>query len=280
MRFLIPFIFAALLSGPAQAFTEDTGMFDGLQFVSETDLQSPQGGNLALCHVTRDFQVFGFPLMRQAQSYVLSADGCATDAGTQLTATQMEAAQSFGFIDESLPTTAKNSQVQNLRNAAPWIAIAIAMIFIIFRRIASLFSNGQKPMRQKASERILLILCYVGKCDGIVEAAEIATIAQTAQRLTGRAFKATEIIHVTDHLKLNLTLQDYINMGKGLRDAEKDTMMRAAFYVALANGRMLPAEHEFLKNLAIGIGMPGEDFRRVMNATFADLDIYPPARAA
>ena len=72
--------------------------------------------------------------------------------------------------------------------------------------------------------------------------------------------------------------QDYIDFGKVLRDSEKDTMMQGAFYVALSKGRVLPAEYEFITELAHGIGMPGEDFRRVMNLALNDLDLYPPVR--
>ena len=75
---------------------------------------------------------------------------------------------------------------------------------------------------------------------------------------------------------MDLTPQDYLDFGKGLRDSEKDVMMRGVFYVTLSSGRILPTEYNFLSELAHGIGMPGEDFRRVMNQAMADIEVYQP----
>ena len=276
IRFLIPFMAAAFLSSPAQAFTEDTGMFDGLQFVSATELTKPQGQALSLCHTTREFRILGYTITSNAVDYVLSSDGCAAQIDETLTAVQMEGAQSFDLIDANLPVIPENSQEQTMRNVAPWALMALAMLFIIFRRLTSLVGGGKKPLRSKASQRILTVMCYVARSRGAVAGKEISIIGQTAKRLTQRNFKPSEIMRITDQIDMNLSMQDFIEMGQGLRDSEKDRMMRGAFYVALADGRMLPPEHEFLTNLARGIGMPGEDFRRVMNITFNDLDTYPP----
>jgi hypothetical protein len=54
-------------------------------------------------------------------------------------------------------------------------------------------------------------------------------------------------------------------------------MMRGALYVALSSGRILQSEYKFVTELAHGIGMPGEDFRRVMNRAIADIEVYPPS---
>ncbi|WP_375254713.1 TerB family tellurite resistance protein [Yoonia sp.] len=276
IRFLIPFMAAALLGNPAQAFSDDTGMFDGLQFVSETELRKPQGQALSLCHTTREFRIWGVTITSNPVDYVLSSDGCITQIDATLTAVQLETAQSFDLIDASLPVTPENSQEQTMRNVAPWALIALAMLFIIFRRLTSLAGGGKKPLRSKASQRILTVMCYVARSRGAVDSKGVSIIGQTAKRLTQRNFKPSEIMRITDQIDMNLSMRDFIDFGTGLRDAEKDRMMRAAFYVALADGRMLPPEHEFLTNLAAGIGMPGEDFRRVMNLTFNDLDNYPP----
>lgn len=275
-RLILPFLFAVLLSGPAHAITEDSGLFDELDYIGDTNLVGSDGEFLALCYETSDFKVFGLSISSNVEGYGLSSDRCAT-LDQQLTTVQMEAAQSFNLIDPSLPAEPANSLQRNLGNAAIWFVIAVGMVWVIFRRTKSLLGfDVRRPMRRKASDRILGVMCYVGSCDGIVESHEIALICQTAQRLTRRSYKPAEVIHISDHVDLNLSLQDYINFGKGLWDSEKDVMMRAVFYIALASGRVLPSEHQFLKGLAMGIGMPGEDFRRVMNIAFSDLDRYPP----
>ena len=278
MRFIIPFLITAFFSSPVLAFTADTGMFDGLEFVADTDIAGNQAQTLSLCHEIQELKLFGFTVSSSVVGYVLSNDACTQTATRELSQDQMAAAQSFNLIDPDIPLVPANSFERSLENVTIWIAISLAMIAVIIRRIKSLSGRDmRKPMRKKAGDRILQVMCYVGKCDGIVAANEIAIIGETAQRLTRRPVKSSEVIHITDHISMDLTPQDFANFGKGLRDAEKDILMQGAFYVALASGRMLPAEHEFVTDLAYAIGMPGEDFRRVMNLTLLDLDLNPPS---
>jgi tellurite resistance protein len=276
IRFVIPLLLATFLSNPAQAFEAKTGQFDGLEFVAATTISGPGDSNLSLCHVTRDIRILGIPINSNVVGYALATDACTKQAARPFNKGQMEAAQSLGLVDQSLPAVPTNSLEKTLRNAAIWVAIILGLVAIIIRRIKSLAGHDvRRPLRRKASDRILLVMCYVAKCDGIVESHDITLIAKTARRLTRRTVKPTEIINVADHITVNLSVQDFVLLGRGLRDSEKEIMMRAAFYIALANGRIMPAEHEFLKGLAHGIGIPGEIFRRVMNLTFLDLDLYP-----
>jgi len=276
IRFVIPLLLAALFSSPAQAFEAKTGQFDGLEFVANTTVSGPGGSALSLCHVTRDIRILGVPINSNVVGYALATDACTKEADRPFNRVQMETAQSLGLIDKSLPAVPTNSLEKTLRNAAVWVAISLGLVAVIIRRSKSLAGQDvRRPLRKKASDRILLVMCYVAKCDGIVESHDIALIAKTARRLTRRTVKPAEIISIADHINVNLSVQDFVLLGRGLRDSEKDIMMRAAFYIALASGRIKTAEHEFLKGLAHGIGMPGEDFRRVMNITFSDLDLYP-----
>jgi hypothetical protein len=278
MRFVIPFLLAAFFSSPAHAFTADTGMFDGLEFVADTRIDGTQGRTLSLCHETQELKILGFTVSSSVTGYALSDDACTQAAARKLSQDQLQAAQSFDLIDPDLPLVPANSFERSLQNVTIWIAISLGMIAIIIRRMKSLSGKDtRKPMRKKASDRILQVMCYVGKCDGIVAAKEISIIGETAQRLTRRPIKSSDVIHITDHISMDLTPQDFVNFGKGLRDSEKDILMQGAFYVALASGRMLPAEHQFVTDLAYAIGMPGEDFRRVMNLTLLDLDLNPPS---
>lgn len=276
-RFVIPFLLAAFFSSPAHALTADTGMFDGLEFAAGTQIEGTQGGTLSLCHKTRDLRILGFTVSRHIVGYALANNDCTRGTVRALNKVQMESAQSFGLIDPDLPSEPVNDLETMLRNSAIWVAISLGLVAVIIRRTKSLFGvDLRRPMRRKASKRILEVMCYVGKCDGIVASKEIALISRTAQRYTRRTVKPSEVIRITDHISMDLTPQDFIDFGKGLRDSEKDVLMQGAFYVALASGRLLPAEHDFLTKLAYGTGMPGEDFRRVMNKTLLDLDLNPP----
>lgn len=276
-KFLIVLMISLLGASGAQAQSWDSGMKQGLEFVAETGISSPAGEPLFLCHVTRDLRIFGLNITSEITGYGLSLDRCESGPERLFSAEQMETAQSLGLVDTRLPTVPENSLSRKLQNYGIWVAIGLALIAVILRRLKSLLGldpNGR--MRKKATNRLLKTLCYVGKVDGIISSQEIALIGRTARRLSQRNIESSEIVRLADKLDMNLTTQDFINLGVGLRDSEKDRIMRGAFYVALSSGRLLPAEHEFLSNLAHGIGMPGEDFRRIMNLALNDLDTYPP----
>lgn len=276
-RFTTLLLLSLLFSSPAHAFTANTGTFPDLEFVDQTEIPGPNNTKMSLCYVTSDFRIFGFTLTSEIVGYALADDRCASEPDRLFSAEQMETAQSLDLVDSEIPTEPRSGIRRTIQNYGIWVALALGLVAVIIRRLKSIMGlDPRGRMRKKASQRILHVLCYVGKCDGMVASNEIALIGHTARRLTRRNVLAADIIRITDHIDMNLNSQDFINFGKGMRDGEKDVMMRGAFYVALASGRILPAEHEFLSNLAYGIGMPGEDFRRVMNLAIADLDSYPP----
>lgn len=278
MRLISLFLLSFLFSTPAAAFTEGTGYFTDLEFVSETDIPGQDGQMLSLCHVTNDFQIANFTILSTITSYGLSSDGCREQLDRIFSSEQLETAQSLNLVSARIPAVARNDLERNLRNYGIWAAMALGMIAIIIRRIKSLLRYDLRaPMRKKAADRLLKVMCYVGKCDGMVASNEIALIRTTASRLSRRRYQSADVIRITDKISMKLSAQDFIDFGRGLRDHEKDEMMRGAFFVAVASGRMMQSEHDFLTQLAHGIGMPAEDFRRVMNNALMDLDIFPPS---
>lgn len=261
---------------PAQAFTSNTGQFQKLEFVAETQIPGPGETNMSLCYVTRDFKILGYTLTSNIQGYALSSSSCVSEPDRLFSPEQMETAQSLNLIDAGIPIVARNSLERNIQNYGLWAAVALALIAVIIRRIKSLMGfDPRGPMRNKAAQRVLSAMCYAAKCDGLVDSNELKLISRTARRLVGRMYPPSDIIRMSDHIELNLTPHDFIAFGKGLRDREKDIMMQAVLFIAMANGRMLPSEYEFVTELAHGLGMPGEDFRRVLNIALADLDSYP-----
>lgn len=260
------------LMAPAQAFVGESGYFDGLVHVDETRIPGPADAPLSLCHTTYDFRVLGVTLTRRVTGFALSSDGCAAVVERLITAEQVTTAQSLGLIDSDIATLDDNDLRRNLLTYGLWVAVGLALIAVVIRRVKSLLGGDPSaPMRKKAAGRVLSAMCHVGKCDGIVASAEVALIGDMIQRLTGRSYPASEIMRLADHIDLNLQPQDYIAFGKGLRDREKDVMMRGVLSIAIASGRIFPAEYEFATNLAHGLGMPGEDFRRVLDLAIADM---------
>jgi hypothetical protein len=275
-KFVLITLFAALFAGPAHAFTNDTGNFDGLEFVAETAIPGPDVNFMSLCYVTRDFKILGIMLTSDIKSYALADDGCVSEPSREFSVEQMTTAQSLGFISADIPAEARNDVQRNVQNYGLWVAIALGLIAVIIRRIKSLLGYDLRgPMRAKASTRILTAMCHVGSASGVMASTDIAIVSKAVRRLTRRDYQNTDVVRTADHLDLNLTPQDYIAFGKGLRDHEKDLMMQGVLFVALANGRIERAQYEFASELAHGLGMPGEDFRRVMNIALADLDDYP-----
>jgi len=278
MRFLTLLVLSIFLSSPAQAFTAGTGMFDDLEFVADTRIPGPAGSTLSLCHTTRDFRILGYTISSDVTGYALATDACTAQSQRAFSPEQMRTAQQLELIDAGISPVAENTLERTFNNIAIWLAIVLALFAVIWRRIKSLLGMDLRgPLRKKAASRILTAMCHAGRCDGLVDAKEIARISNTANRLTRRSVKASEVIRITDHLDPALGEEDFIALGRGLRDSEKDLMMQGVFYISIANGRVLPSEYDFMTGLAHGIGMPGEDFRRVMNLALGDLDRYPPA---
>lgn len=257
---------------PVYALTGETGFTEELEFVAETKIPGPDEDNLTLCYVTSSFRALGYALISDIQRYALSSDNCLTE-DRPFTSDQMVTAQSLDLIAPGIPAVARNSIERNLKSYGLLAAIALALFAVILRRIKSLLGYDPKGlMRKKAALRIMSVMCHAAKCDGLVGSRELAIISRTANHLTRHVFPTAEIIRMADHVDQNLDTNDYIAFGKGLRDREKDAMLRSAFIVTMENGRMLPAEYEFVTELAYGLGIPGDDFRRLLNMALDDLD--------
>ena len=276
-KFIFITFLAAMIAGPAHAFTNETGYFDGLEFVAETTIPGPDVNNMSLCYVTRDLKILGLTLTSDIKGYALADDGCASKPLRLFSEEQMTTAQSLELVAANIPAQAGNDLTRNLKNYGLWIAIALGLIAVIIRRVKSLMGFDLRgPIRAKASVRILSSMCYVGGASGVMASGDLTVVSQAARRLTRRNYQPQDVIRVADQLNPNLTEQEYIDFGKGLRDREKDIMMCGVLYVAMAKGRIMPDQYAFATALAHGIGMPGEDFRRVMNIALADLNQFPP----
>ena len=271
-KFYVAVLLWLALTAPAQAFFGETGYFDHLELVAPTGIRGADDEPLSLCHTTYDFRVLGLALTREVTGFALSSDQCTATADRLMTNDQFAAAQSMGLIDGDLLSLDDMDWQRKLRTYGLWVAIALAMIAVMIRRMKSLLGMDPAALRKKAATRILSAMCHVGKCDGIVAAAEVALIRDTAERLTGWIFPSSDIMRLADQIDMNLTPHDYIAFGEGLRDREKDVMMRAVLSIAIASGRIFPEEYQFVTALAHGLGMPGTDFRRVLTLAIDDMN--------
>jgi hypothetical protein len=247
-----------------------------LEFVAPTEIPSGNDGLMSLCYRARGVQLFGFPLTDDVLGYVLASDECTGSEIREFSADQMETAQSLQLIDVSIPSVAHNSFERNVRTYGVLTVVVLFLSIVILKKLKSLLRlNADAPMRKKAANRILSALCHAAKCDGLVSSREARLIRRTMQRLARRDYSQAEIMRLSDRVHINLNSQDYINFGKGLRDREKDTMLLGVLYITMAGDRMLPVEYEFATSLAHGLGIPAEDFRRVLYEAFADREANP-----
>lgn len=272
--FIFGLILLAWSSVAAYAVTGETGFTEQLEFVAETQIIGPDQQNLSLCYVTKSLRIFGYALTSDVKRYALSADNCLTETRA-FTADQVITAQSLDLIPAGIDPVARNSLERDLRTYGLLAVVGLALFAVVWRRMKSLLGydpDGQ--MRNKAAQRVVSVMCHAAKCDGHVGSHDLTLIARAAQNLTRRTYPSTDIIRLADHVDLELGPKDYIAFGSGLRDREKDIMVHAALLVTMANYRMLPAEYDFVTKLAQGIGMPGEDFRRVLNNAMNDLEAY------
>ncbi len=275
-KFFGALLLSMTMSTPALAVSLDFGMADGLEFVSDTRIPVEDGDStLSLCYQTRGLQILGYQLNSDIRGYALSEDQCQTAAQT-FSADQVITAQSLNLVDADIPPVPSNDLQRDLPKYAI-VGGALLLITIIARWLIKLVvgSRSKGQVRVKAASRILNAMCYMAKCDGLVGSNEIPRIVETAQRLTGYTYNSAEVMRMADKIDLDLTAHDFIAFGKGLRDKEKDLMIRSVLYIGMADGRMQQAEHDFATELATGLGMPADDFRRMLNVALADLDEFP-----
>lgn len=272
MKNLLPVLMLWLgLAAPAHSAGAETGYVVGLDYVAQTSIPGPDGAFYALCHTSRELKLLGLTLTRTVTGFALSQNGCLSASDRIFTADQVMIAQSLGLVDSDVAVTTRHDGRTVLAQYGLWIVVALALLAVIIRRMRSIL--GYVPgaaLRKKAMRRILLAMCHVAKCDGIVAAAELSLIGETIRRLTGRAIPASEIIRIVDQIGDVPSPAQCIGLGQGLFDYEKDVMIRAVLSVAIASGRIFPAEYQFATDLAHGLGMPAEDFRRVLHMAISD----------
>jgi len=267
---LAAFFMGIWSSTPAHAHVGDTGFFNDLTFVAQTRIAGPAQHDLALCHTTYDFRLLGLAVTRQITGFALSIDRCQSLPGLPLTTDEFLTAQSLGLIDASVPLPDQSGWQSWLHQYGLWAAVGLAMFAVVIRRMKALLGIAQaSQLRKRAAKRILAAMCHVSKCDGVVTAAEIALIADTAQRLTGRVFSVSEISHLVEQAD---PVRDHVAYGHGLRDHEKDLMLRGVLSIAIASGRIFPEAYEFAISLAHGLGIPAKDFRRVLRLAISDMN--------
>jgi hypothetical protein len=272
---LVALLLFCTLGTAAQAQTNPITRVPGLEFVAETRIPGADGTMMSLCYITDDLVVYDVILTSEVQSYALSSDGCEDSYDQVYSEDKIIAAQALGLIPAEINPKAANDWKHNLGIYGLLISGCLALVAVIIRRVKSLLGYDLRgPMRKKAALRILSAMSHMAKCDGIVDSIELTHIRKTIRRLTRRNYPTSEVIQMVDSIDMSGGLDEhhFIAFGKGLRDREKDLMMQGILSVAVASGRLIPVEHAFATELAYGLGIPGEDFRRLLDLVLATED--------
>ncbi|SFR47055.1 Tellurite resistance protein TerB [Yoonia tamlensis] len=271
-RLIVAVFLYCTLSTAALAQTDAVIREPGLEFVAETLIPGADDTMMSLCYVTENLVVFGLVLTSDVQGYALASDRCNTTYDQLYPEEKIIAAQALGLISADIKPKAGNDWKHNLGIYGLLVSGCLGLIAVIIRRIKSLLGYDLRgPMRKKAALRILSAMCHMAKCDGLVDSIELTHIRTTIRRLTGRNYPTSEIIQMVSAIDMSEGLNEhhFIAFGKGLRDREKDLMMQGILSVAIASGRLIPVEHAFATELAYGLGIPGEDFRRLLDQVLA-----------
>jgi tellurite resistance protein len=150
-----------------------------------------------------------------------------------------------------------------------WLLIVLLFAFVVFA-LSPRLRFGR--MRRGVAQRILRVMAHVAQCDGPAAPQDIALILDTARRLTGQRLRGSDVLRLMRQLDPEMTEADYLALGLGLRDQDKEVMLQAALTIAMSSGRIYPGAYHFVIALAQGLGIPGADFRRIMQKTIAEMN--------
>lgn len=114
---------------------------------------------------------------------------------------------------------------------------------------AALDAEYQTVMRRVMIEMML--------ADGVLEENEIASIQEIYPRLTGRALTREEIMSEADQTRrTGGDVLTYLSrMNSMLNNSGRESILRAAAHVAMADGAFAPSEKQFMNKAAEALGV-------------------------
>lgn len=111
-------------------------------------------------------------------------------------------------------------------------------------------------MSQAEADWILKAMIVMAAADARLDAREVGAIRKIYQEQTGREIDArTVVLAVQTYATRRALIEDLSAAARVMRDETKETIFRAAFLTAEANGQFSPQERDRLAAIAAALGL-------------------------
>lgn len=103
--------------------------------------------------------------------------------------------------------------------------------------------------------------------DDHIAEAEVLRIRWIFEKLTGRALAETDVHTMMKQVQADHTdLDSHLALvGAGLSVEERRMVLKAAFGIASADGKVLDAEDSLMKRVAVALDIEPDDYRTIAN---------------
>lgn len=109
------------------------------------------------------------------------------------------------------------------------------------------------------------VMVLMSLVDGEIAETEIMRIRWIFERLTGRSLGRDDVARVAEQVRAdNTELTPYLErLGEGLNLVDRRTVLKAAFGVASADGKVLDVEDAMMVAVARALRIEPEDYRSI-----------------
>ena len=119
-------------------------------------------------------------------------------------------------------------------------------------------------MSQAEADWILKAMIVMAAADARLDAREVGAIRKIYQEQTGREIDALAVVlAVQTYATRRALIEDLSVAARVMRDETKETIFRAAFLTAEANGQFSPQERERLAAIAAALGLSDSDMQEI-----------------
>jgi tellurite resistance protein len=120
-------------------------------------------------------------------------------------------------------------------------------------------------LSQTEADWILKAMIVMAAADARLDAREVRAIRTIYQEQAGREIDAGAVVlAVQTYARRRTLIEDLSIAANAMRDETKETILRAAFLTAEANGQLSPQEFERLAAIAAALGISDDDMQEIV----------------
>lgn len=242
-----------------------------LEFVSETTIPAPTGGQLSLCHRYETHSIYWVNGWSSSNGYVLSDTAC-EGTGYYDMPDAITAGFANGQIPEGVPATPQFSVTQ-IASGFTW---PLAIGFLVFVAVVLRASSNRRYNTQSAERmevlgledgptfRFIDAMLHAANADGQAQQEEVDYIKAKAIEVTGLNYTDEHISWAITHTDRFKNKHDFERFGKGLTVDQKRMVLRAALAVVASDHNMSGAEKKFIERLTQGLKLGQSDLQEIL----------------